>query len=437
MPDSAVMTATPQTDNFLAAKDIWDTIFPSLPESLLTQTNVQVPKGCFTEWFSTIATGLRHVETEGSDLILHSIYWPGITTLVSQVQGHMNTAVLHGANWLQQTSGQLQTFLWSIRSSLIWLIPLPDDAIAAYRVPRVLEITSQAKEIYATSLRVEKEEKNLGNLIKNVKTASEDVNGLLEKIAGYERTASTSNTNAAASAQGAEVEKQKIDGHVSELEEAIAKQRALFEEFEKKRELVDATLQGASRVALAKSFDDRRRTLFLTQLSWALVFMVGTVALTWLGVNLSTDFLEHANNVAAGIAASNVKNTANVSLSWEEQSAFVRAALRFLVLAPLVWLTWFAARQYSHSQRLGEDYSFKSAAAHAYVGYKNEMDDDVTMLAMLREYAIKNFGENPIRVLSKNEPVSPLNDLWEKTLEKIEPNKLADLLKELVSKAKT
>ncbi|CAJ3406747.1 Uncharacterised protein [Burkholderia pseudomallei] len=85
---------------------------------------------------------------------------------------------------------------------------------------------------------------------------------------------------------------------------------------------------------------------------------------------------------------------------------------------------------------MGEDYAFKSAAAHAFVGYRNEMNDDNEMIKLLREYAAKNFGANPIRVLSKNEAASPLHNIFDRLLDKVSPDKLIDILKDYIEKSK-
>jgi hypothetical protein len=90
---------------------------------------------------------------------------------------------------------------------------------------------------------------------------------------------------------------------------------------------------------------------------------------------------------------------------------------RMLFTGPEVWLAWFAARQYGFTMRLIEDYAFKEASALAFVGYKREMGDDLEMLKLLRETAIKNFGASPTRMLSKSESSSPIHEIDDKTLE--------------------
>jgi len=434
------MTTTPQADALRDAKTKWDSLFPSLPETVPVQNGVQVPKTSLTEWFQMVIAAVERVEHGTSDPVLKAIYWQNVINAVPQVVGHMNSAAQNGAGWLQQTTPQLQSFLWSIRSSLTWLMPIPDDFMTGDRAPRIAELASQADEIYATAARVHESERQLNGRLSEAESIHTQLAILAEKAGGYERAAITSNTNAAASATAAEVEKQKVEAYASELATAVSTQRDLFKHFEEKRDLVEQTLQGASRVALARSFEDRRATLAKFQYAWAGLFLVGITALTLIGLYLGTAVLQEGKIAAmhGALATASAASTASTTAADAKlsQSNLVFSLLRFLVLAPVVWFTWFAARQYGHSQRLGEDYAFKSAAAHAFVGYRDEMGDDTDMLKMLREYAVKNFGANPIRVLSKNEPATPLSEILDRALEKISPDKLTDLLREALARPK-
>ncbi|MFL9976053.1 hypothetical protein [Paraburkholderia graminis] len=434
------MTTTPQADSLRAAKAKWDDLYPSLPETVPVQGNVQVAKSVLSDWFGMVIAGVERVERGTPDPILKAIYWQGVVNAVPQVVGHMNSAASNGANWLQQTTPQLQSFLWAIRSSLTWLIPVPDDFMTGGRTPRIAELAAQADEVIAIASRVSDSERQLNASLAEAESIRAELAMQAEKVSGYERAATTANTNAAASATAAETERQKVDVHVAELGAALATQRELFKHFEDQRAIVEATLQGASRVALAKSFEDRRKALAKFQYFWAVLFMTGICLLTGIGIYLGNSVLAEAKAATAAVAAapgvaSTSAATAVASVK-ASQSNLLFSLLRFLILAPVVWFTWFAARQYGHSQRLSEDYAFKSAAAHAFVGYKEEMADDENMLKMLREYAVKNFGANPIRVLSKNEPVTPLNDLFDKLMDKVSPEKMVDVLRDLIEKAK-
>lgn len=104
--------------------------------------------------------------------------------------------------------------------------------------------------------------------------------------------------------------------------------------------------------------------------------------------------------------------------------------------APFVWLGWFSARQYGYTSRLREDYAYKEASAKSFEGYKREAKEvDQEMLQKLLEQAIKNFGDNPIRIYDGHENHgSPFHEFFEKILK---DEKAMNQLKDLISKVKS
>lgn len=426
------MTTTPVADSLRTARSIWQDLYPSLEASLNVQ-NGQIPKSALDQWFDIVVAGVAWIEEGNADPILKTIHWQGVANGTSQVVGHMNTAKQQGAAWLQQNCSNLQNFLWTIRSTLIWILPIPDENFSGPKISRAAEVNALAQEATLAFSRIEVAEKTAREKLDEMTRAQQQVAADVEKISGYERAANTAGTNAGASATAAEAEKQKINSYVADLEKAVATQQSLFNEFEEKRAFVEATLQGASRVALAKSFDDRRKLLVWFQGGWAVLFLLGIAVLVGLGLYLGADVLSKVAGSSPLLVP--VNSSAPSARNYIEPAALF-SILRFLILAPVVWFTWFAARQYGHAQRLAEDYSFKSAAAHAYVGYRDEMGDDDGMIKMLREYAVKNFGANPIRVLERKEPATPLSELIHGVADKVSPDKLVDLLKEAISVVK-
>jgi hypothetical protein len=89
----------------------------------------------------------------------------------------------------------------------------------------------------------------------------------------------------------------------------------------------------------------------------------------------------------------------------------------------LIWLGWFAARQFSYLSRIREDYAFKYAAAMAYEGHKKatrEVDEDLERV--LLEFSLFNMSQNPIRIYSeKLEHVTPMHEFTSTILDKL-PN---------------
>ena len=89
--------------------------------------------------------------------------------------------------------------------------------------------------------------------------------------------------------------------------------------------------------------------------------------------------------------------------------------MRLALTAPFIWLGWFSARQHGFTSRLREDYAYKEASAKSFEGYKREAKEvDPEMLKKLLEQAIKNLGDNPIRIYDgKNNHPSPTHELFD------------------------
>ncbi|MFM0471308.1 hypothetical protein [Paraburkholderia strydomiana] len=429
----------PITDRLKGAKDQWDEMVGGLPTAVALQNNVQASPDVLSDWFAFALRAVQVVENGQPDPGMMAIHWPSVSNAVQQVGSHMDSAKQNGIQWLAQTTQTLVSQLWTVRSSLSWLLPASfGEANAQY--PHVKEILARAGDILSTSQQVARDSDLTTRMLRQAEAANEQIVDTVEKINGYERSAANAQTTAAASAATAEAERQRVDQHVAELESALEKQQSLFDAFEEYKKVIEGTIQGASKVALAKSFQTRREALAKNQKNWQWVFCVGILVLLISGFVIAHEQLAAGTASAAVLpavsTAASSATAAQAPSARTDFSVLVGILLRFVVVSPVIWLTWFAARQYGHCLRLGEDYAFKEAAAHAFVGYRSEMGDDPEMIKLLREYAIKNFGANPTRVLAKNEPVTPLNDVIEHALEKVSPDKVLEILKDALSSAK-
>ena len=94
-----------------------------------------------------------------------------------------------------------------------------------------------------------------------------------------------------------------------------------------------------------------------------------------------------------------------------------RALSGFAIAAPLVWLGWFCARQMGLLTKLQQDYEYKKATALAFEAHKKEVVEsdgaDSELSRKLLETVIKNFGDNPVRVIqsAKAEHGHPIEEL--------------------------
>jgi hypothetical protein len=108
------------------------------------------------------------------------------------------------------------------------------------------------------------------------------------------------------------------------------------------------------------------------------------------------------------------------------------AAVLFLrkigLVAPVVWLGWYSARQVGRISRVQEDYEYKAASALAFQAYKEEarLGGDPEMEKKLLDHAIRTFGDNPVRLYENHtsEPVTPL----QAAIKELPPEKIAAIL---------
>lgn len=194
-----------------------------------------------------------------------------------------------------------------------------------------------------------------------------------------------------------------------ELESNRNEQKLLFDQFESYREAIDGLLIDANKTGMAASFAKRKKELFDPMQYWLLLFACSILGLVVLGVIYLAPVLE---------------------ASKLEQLPF-----RLALTAPFIWLGWFSAKQYGYTARLREDYAYKEASAMSFEGYKREAKDaSPEVQKNLLDTAIKNLGENPIRIYSGlGNHASPLQELWDSSLKDV---KLADIVKAISTRDK-
>jgi hypothetical protein len=172
-------------------------------------------------------------------------------------------------------------------------------------------------------------------------------------------------------------------------------QKELFDEFEGFRKKIDGLLADSNRTGLAASFTNRRLWLIAPLVGWLTVFGFSIYGLWYIGDQHIVPILNE-----------------NKSVLWE------LLPLRLALTAPLIWLGWFSARQYGFTSRLREDYAYKEASSKSFEGFKREAKElDEEMLKKLLDQAIKNLGDNPIRIFDgKNNHTSPTQEFVEALL---------------------
>lgn len=152
------------------------------------------------------------------------------------------------------------------------------------------------------------------------------------------------------------------------------------------------TLEDANREGMAASFKIRKAEVEKNLWRWQIVFVLALPLIA---------------AVAWGLF-----DPAKLTADW------TAVLFRVGVLSPLVWLGWFAARQFSYLSRIGEDYAFKYAASMAYEGFKKATrETDEELERVLLEFSLFNMAQNPIRLYdAKADHASPANEMLDTVL---------------------
>lgn len=162
-------------------------------------------------------------------------------------------------------------------------------------------------------------------------------------------------------------------------------------------EKLSKALADINRQALADSFAHKARNLGIERIGWVIGFVAAIVWLVWVAFHM-TDLPTSGSSI--GTAKDQV-----ILPMW----AHLVGSIPFVL--PGIWLGWLSAKNAGLTGRVQQDYHYKVATALAYQGYKNEVvglgDDALTK--QLMEIAIRNFGDNPIRIYDgKDEAGHPI-----------------------------
>lgn len=403
--------------NFNTAQESWSTAGPSLP-SLPNGVAVDDVSRSFQE-ISTLLSAIQVAEVDG---LAWAIQKANIESLATQLNQAITPYVGNPAQVAANTPN-ICAWLWSLRSVALSLIPihpqserLSPDFVSEFSA-RLEEMQRQFVEAQGIRDNVKRSEESALLWLREIATHKsqagsdiEEVQKLLATIQAHEREAGTAKTNASGSAATATTETAAVAKLCLEIGESVSKKDALFSEFETRRLEIAGLLENANKVGLARSFQDKRRKSTFTWAAWAVLFVLGIGGLMAIGLLQLIPLLNTTTPDPTAVA------------------------VRILVTSPLIWLTWFAARQYGHALRISEDYGFKEAAAMAFTGYRNEVASDAEMLKLLQESAIRNFGSNPAELLLKRpDAASPLHDALERALEKLEPKQVMEAVTNLVA----
>lgn len=194
--------------------------------------------------------------------------------------------------------------------------------------------------------------------------------------------------------------KDRLDKVLQQSQEAAKGLELSGKQHSELLEKINLALEDANRIGMASSFKARKDELRGQQSIWTVVFLTAIgaiVAMVWHFVLPTLTQLQKG----AG--------------DWTHLVAELG------LVTPLIWLGWFAAKQYGYTSRIREDYAFKSAAAMAYEGHKKAArESDQKLEQVLLEFALFNMSQNPIRLYGDTDVHgSPVHEATSQLLDKL------------------
>ncbi len=148
-----------------------------------------------------------------------------------------------------------------------------------------------------------------------------------------------------------------VDASKGAMTEVAEYQKTLKElqvNFREAKATIEALLPGATSSGLAVSFRDQKQRFYWPRLIWLATFIISMGTLIGPAIGGVTGHVDS-------------KNTEE----WDYILKFL--VQRLPIVAPFVWLAFYAGRQYSIAARMEEDYAYKEELSRAFEGYKREM----------------------------------------------------------------
>lgn len=174
--------------------------------------------------------------------------------------------------------------------------------------------------------------------------------------------------------QDAQGTKEQSDAFIREIGDNLEQSKQLLNESR-------LTLASSNRYSMAASFESRKNELLWPMLSWAAALVTALICIA-----------------LVIIYGPQIDFSSGSTFAWVGPIMF-----RTALIAPCVWLGWYAGKQYGYTVRVREDYSFKYACAVAYEGFKKAADGEDSRLGqVLLELSMLNMSQQPLRVYAQS-----------------------------------
>jgi hypothetical protein len=360
----------------------WGNMMPSLPDDFS-------PYG---------VTGLTKIDVEKS----FSMIIDRLESIKAQTVGERNPFLIqvlaqNFPSWttpLESWIPSATSYISSINSHLssMWTTLNsfePNKEELNRRVSGNKNLELEAKNLLKITANLTRKKEELTEALTQSKKITKEYNDLLAEVQKSKVVIETDALVAVAHREGIVSDKAETDAQLKILKAVTEK----LPEFEEKRDAItkqcDAILaeakdrlDAASRAGMATSFSRRADEYDSPREGWLFIFLMSLAGIFMVaGFIIIPEFKE---------------------LKLVGSERFFHFLTDIPLTLPFIWLAWFSALRFSQLGRLREDYAFKVATALSLDGYRKQAGEVSSELEIkLLDLAITNFGENPLRLMTK------------------------------------
>ena len=396
----------PQIQILERSQTAWEAMMPSLQDDLSPYGIPFITKFDIKKSFPKIITRLKSIKAQSAEEIS-----PFIIQTISQNFPSYTSPL---ESWVSSAPSTIPNIvshlnaMWSQLNAFDNEANIPNLEEVKILIMENKRLQFEAKNLLKLTINLTKKNNDLTEVLAQAKKFSKDSKELLEEALKSKATIDSDALVTLAHRESI------VKDQINSANQLIAL-NAITEkipEFEQKRDaitrqcdeiLVKATenLAATAKRGLAVSFSDRASEYVWPRRFWLISFMV----------SLAGVFLVAYCFIVPEL------------IKLEGSNRFFHFITDIPLTLPLIWLAWFSALRFSQLGRLREDYAFKVATALSLDGYRKQANDvSPDLQEKLLDLAITNFGENPLRLMTKDsaKDAHPLaGALDEKTLNKI------------------
>jgi hypothetical protein len=365
----------------------WEAMMPSLPDDLSPYGIPSLTKFDIKKSFPKIISRLKNIKGQSLEEVS-----PFIVQTISQNFPSWTSPL---ESWISSAPSTLPNIvshlnaMWSQLNTFDNETNIPNLEEVKMLVMENKRLQSEAKDLLKLTSNLTKKNNDLTEVLAQAKKFSKDSKELLEEAL---KSKATIDSDALVTlAHRESIVKDQIDSANQLI--ALNAITEKIPEFEQKRDaitkqcdeiLVEAKkrLKAASEAGMAASFEKRTKEYVWPKAGWFIAFLFSLAGVFITAYCLIIPELKE--------------------LKLEGGDRFFHLVTEIPLTLPFVWLAWFAALRFSQLGRLREDYAFKVATAMSLDGYRKQADDvSKELQEKLLDLAITNFGENPLRLMTK------------------------------------